>query len=290
MKAVALAGLVLAACSVTPNAGDGPRTLAAAESAFAAHSVREDMRAAFLAAFADDGVFVRPGHGWTVSNTYLATQPAPPASFMLDWSPRYVEVAASGELGLSTGPSRITDRTNPAAPARYGQYVSVWRRAPAGPWKVEVDLGIGHAEPWLWDAPLVARAVPPAPPAPGGGIAAAEAGFQRIASSRGTRAAYETYGAADLRLYRNDTQPRASLAAALATADAMQDGLAWTHERVESAASGDLGYARGSFARAAEASKPLGYFLRVWRREAAGWRIVLDVVNRAGPPAAQPAS
>jgi ketosteroid isomerase-like protein len=287
MKAAPLAGLLLSACTLMPSASDAPLALAAAESAFAAHSVREDMRAAFLAAFADDGVFVRPGHGWTVSNTYLAAQPAPPASFVLDWSPRYVEVAASGELGLSTGPSRITNRTDPAAPPRHGQYVSVWRRPPRGAWKVEVDLGIAHAEPWLWDAPLVARTVAPAAPAPGGGIAEAEAGFQRIAGSRGTRAAYETYGAADLRLYRNDTQPRASLAAALATAQAMQDGLAWTQERVETAASDDFGYARGSFARAAEAAKPLGYFLRVWRREAAGWRIVLDVVNRAGPPPAQ---
>jgi ketosteroid isomerase-like protein len=287
MKAAAFAGLVLSACTAMPNAGDAPRTLAAAESAFAAHSVREDMRAAFLAAFADDGVFVRPGHGWTVSNTYLAAQPAPPASFTLDWSPRYVEVAASGELGLSTGPSRITNKTDPAAPARHGQYVSVWRRAAGGAWKVEVDLGIAHAEPWLWDAPLVARTVPPAGHATGGGIAEAEAGFQRIARSRGTRAAYETYGAADLRLYRNDTQPRASLPAALATPAAMQDGLAWTHERVETAASGDFGYSRGSYARAVEGAKPLGYFLRVWRREAAGWRIVLDVVNPAGPRPAQ---
>lgn len=282
-----LAGALAAACAHAPPV-DAPASLAAAETAFAAHSVREDMRAAFLAAFADDGVLVRPGHGWTVSSAYLAGQPAP--AIVLDWSPRYVEVAASGELGLSTGPSRITSRTDPAAPARYGQYVSVWRRVPGGPWKVEVDLGIGHADPWLWDAPLVARSVPATPRAPRGGLGEAESEFQRVAATRGTRAAYSAFGAADLRLYRSQSRPQASLAAALESPAANEDGLAWRSERVETAASGDLGYARGSYARAAGPGKPLGYFLRVWRREPAGWRIVMDVANAAAPPPQRPAA
>ena len=63
----------------------------------------------------------------------------------------------SGELGLSTGPTRITSKTNPQALPAYGQYVSIWRRAEGGPWKVEADLGIGHAEPLLWNQPLGAR-------------------------------------------------------------------------------------------------------------------------------------
>src|ERR1700674_5265777 len=70
---------------------DVPDSLAAAESAFAAQSVREGMRAAFLAHFADDGVFVRDG--WTNANAYLAGRPAPPV--VLDWRPVYTEGAVS---------------------------------------------------------------------------------------------------------------------------------------------------------------------------------------------------
>ena len=61
--------LALAACAHQSATMDHSPSLAAAETAFAAHSVREDMRVAFLAAFADDGVFV--SNGWTVSSDYL---------------------------------------------------------------------------------------------------------------------------------------------------------------------------------------------------------------------------
>src|SRR5262252_6871325 len=86
--------------------------LADAETAFAAHSARADMREAFLANFADDGVFARGE--WTV--------------------------ARPGELGLSTGPWRLTNPKDPTHPS-FGQFVSVWRREPGGAWKVIVDLG-----------------------------------------------------------------------------------------------------------------------------------------------------
>ena len=109
----------------------------------------------------------------------------------------------------------------------------------------------------------------------------AEAQFQRIAASRGTRAAYAGLGARDLRIYRHGQAPRASLDAALASPAANEDGLAWTPERVETATSGDFGYARGRYARAADPNATLGYFMRAWRREAGGWRIVIDVANPA---------
>jgi ketosteroid isomerase-like protein len=259
---------------------DAPASLAAAESAFAAHSLREDMRAAFLAHFADDGVFVR--NGWMNARADLAGRPAP--AVQLEWRPQYVEVAASADVGLSTGPSKVSSRTDPSQPPVYGQFVSIWRRAPGGPWKVEVDLGISHRAPSLWDAPLEARTVPAAGAPATSSVADAEGRFQRIGAARGIRAAYAALGANDLRLYRSGQTPQASLEAALAAPAASEEGLEWTPERVETAASGDLGYARGRYARAADPGAPLGYFLRAWRREAGGWRIVIDITNPVPRP------
>jgi ketosteroid isomerase-like protein len=276
MKISCLAGaLMLAACAHQPPAMDVPASLAAAETAFAAHSVREDMRAAFLAAFADDGVFVR--NAWVVSNTWLASRPAPP--IVLDWRPQYVEVAASGELGLSTGPWKLTSKENPDGAASYGQFVSIWRRGADGRWRVEVDLGISHPEPTLWKDPLEARTVPAASAAKAGTVEEAEAAFQRLAAASGLRAAYEAHGAQDLRLYRSGTAPRASRAAALSSPALKDEKLAWTVDRSATARSGDLAYTRGACAQTTSPPVPVGFYLRVWRREAAGWRIVLDVVN-----------
>jgi ketosteroid isomerase-like protein len=273
MKIAPLAALALAACAYRPLVMDAPASLAAAEIAFAAHSVREDMRAAFLAAFADDGVFVR--NAWVTANGFLAPRPAPP--IVLDWRPQYVEVAASGELGLSTGPWKLTGKEKPDAAASYGQFVSIWRRGADGRWKVEVDLGISHLEPSLWKDPLEARTVAAVPAAAASDAAQAEMDFQRIAAGKGLRAAYEAYGAQDLRLYRSGTAPRASRAAALSSLK--DERLAWTVDRTASARSADLGYTRGACTDAANLAVPVGFYLRVWRREAAGWRIVLDVVN-----------
>jgi hypothetical protein len=97
--------------------------------------VREEMRAAFLASFHEDGVFVR--QGWTPAKAWLRTRPAPP--IVLDWRPVYVETAASGELGVSTGPWKITSKAQPAAAPSHGQFVSVWTRAGDGlrAWRLE---------------------------------------------------------------------------------------------------------------------------------------------------------
>jgi hypothetical protein len=278
----AAAALLAAACAANaPSMDDAPATLAAAETAFAAHSVREDMKAAFLAAFAPDGVFVRGG--WVVAAQSLPQRPAPP--IVLEWRPQYVEVAASGELGLSTGPSKVTSRANPEAAPSYGQFVSIWRRAPGGPWKVEVDLGISHPEAALWKDALVARHVPPVATAPGEGLAAAEADFERIAAAQGLRAAYGARGAVDLRIYRSGFAPPADRAASLASPAFTQARLAWKVDRSETARSGDFGYTRGAYGEAANPTAPQGYFLRAWRREAAGWRVILDVAQPAPRPA-----
>jgi ketosteroid isomerase-like protein len=270
-----LFAFVLAACG-TPSTVMEPDSLAAAETAFAAHSVREDMRAAFLAAFADDGVFVRDG-AWIVSNDFLRTRPAP--AIVLDWRPQYVEVAGSGELGLSTGPWKITTKAEPGSPPTYGQYVSVWRRQPGGPWKVAVDLGISNPADSLWSEPLFARPVPAAAVSGAENLLQAEARFARTVATHGAPAGYEAFGATQLRYYRSGHAPVASRKAALASPAMGQEKFVYTVERSETARSGEFGYARGRYADGAAPQKSLGAFLRVWRLEAEGWRIVIDVVG-----------
>jgi len=255
---------------------DDARSLAAAETAFAAHSVREDMRVAFLANFAEDGVFVRGG--WTNARASLLPRQAPP--IVLDWRPVFTEVAASGDMGLSTGPSKITARTNPSEPPGYGQFVSVWRREPGGPWRVVADLGIAHVDPVFWDKPLETVAVATEPAPPGDTIEAAEGRFAAEAKANGLRAAYAKHGSASLRLYRPDNAPMAGKDAALAWKGLAAERRSWTVEKSEAARSNDFGYARGAYQQG-PGDKPDGWFLRAWHREAGEWRIAMDVSNPA---------
>lgn len=255
-----------------------PAELAAAETAFAAQSVREGMRAAFLAWLAPDATLFRGGP--VNGPAAIAASPDPP--IVLDWRPAFVEVAASGELGLSTGPWKITSRSDPGAPPRYGQFVSVWKRAPQGEWRVHIDLGIAHPDPALAGAPLQAQVTPAvAGGEPAATIAAAEADFALRAGSAGNAAAYAHWLSPATRVYREGRAPFIGRQAALASPAAGEERLAWTVERQETSASGDLGYAVGRYAVAG--GPTAGHFVRVWRREATGWRIALDVVNVLPP-------
>ncbi|HUP28723.1 MAG TPA: nuclear transport factor 2 family protein [Usitatibacter sp.] len=270
--AALLAALAVTACAHAPPSREAAESLAAAETAFAAHSVREDMRAAFMAHFAADGVLVRDG--WVVARDWLAPRAAP--AIVLDWRPAYVEVAASGEMGLSTGPWKIT-APGASAPSSFGQFVSIWKREPGQPWRVAIDLGIGHATPALADAPLELHL--PVASRAGGSLHEAEAAFARDSASRGEREAYRAHGAASLRRYREGIVPEASHAAALASPSMSDLRIAWTAERIEAARSDDFGYAMGYYADAAAPATVRGHYLRVWRREEGGWKVVMDVVN-----------
>lgn len=279
MRAALALSLAVAACArteVRSPAMDDARSLAAAESAFAAHSAREDMRVAFLEAFAPDGVFVRAG--WVNAREWLTPRTAP--AIVLDWRPAYAEVAASGDLGLSTGPWKITSKTDPGAAPAYGQFVSVWKREAGGPWRVLVDLGISHPQPTYWDRPLETVAVAADPAQPGDTIEAAERRFADEARANGPRSAYAKHGSSALRLYRNGASPMAGKQASIAWPALDEERRAWTVEKSETARSGDFGYARGAYA-AAPGAKPDGWYLRVWHREAGAWRVALDVANPA---------
>ncbi len=278
MRPLASALVAIAGCAA-PGAGVPPETpasLAAAESAFAAQSVREGMRAAFLAWLAPGSTLFRAGP--VDGPAEIGRNPDPP--IVLDWRPAFVEVAASGEMGLSTGPWRRRSRTDPSRPERFGQFVSVWKRPPGGEWRVHVDLGISHPGPALWEAPLVARFTPDAAGDAGGTIASAEAAFAKLARDAGHAAAYAAWGSPSLRIYRDGHAPFIGREAALGS-PAARGSAAWTLDRHETSGAGDFGFAIGRYGPAG--GTKAGDFVRAWRREAGGWRIALDVVNEVKP-------
>ncbi len=232
------------------------------------------MRAAFLAWLAPEATLYRDGP--VNGPAFVAANPDPP--IVLDWRPVFVEVAASGDLGLSTGPWTLTSRKDPSVPPRHGQFVSIWKRVAGGPWRVQVDLGISHPGPALAAVPLLAVTTPASDAGLSGTLPEAETGFARTAVRAGDAAAYASSVSRSVRLYRDGREPFLGREAALASPAAQAARTVWTLESHEVSASGDFGYATGRFGPA-EDRAPAGHYLRAWRREPGGWRIALDVVN-----------
>ena len=255
----------LVACASAPPQASDAQALARAESAFASASVATGLKASFLAAFADDAILFRPGP--VNGKQTIAARPDPP--ILLDWRPQRVELAASGELGYSTGPFRLTSKQDASAPASFGQFFSVWKKNADGRWQVLIDHGVSHASPAGWDAPLelmpTTRGVVPEET-----IDAAEARFAGLSAHDGVAAAYAALGGKQLRTLRDDATP---------IAGAPTESGRWTWAMVDRgvARSHDFAWVIGSW-RSDGSDVNRGHYVRIWHAESGVWKIAIDVL------------
>jgi len=290
--------------AVAPAAGGdlaaARAALVEAERAFSRLSQREGVRAAFLAYLAEDAILFRPGP--VPGREFIEARPSPPVE--LTWWPVYVEVAASGDLGYTTGPYVLRE-TGPGqrGETQNGYYVTVWRRQADGAWKVVADLGATTPAPAGSDAAAGGGVEHGriGGGAPGGqGLAeraeaaqhallAADRGFAGDATVHGARAAYMGAIADEARCYRDGAPPAVGREAVGRLLGAYaQRSTSWEPTAAVVASSGDLGYTYGKTAvmgpgRPGRIRQP-GLYFRVWERQGDGpFKIVLDVV-KALPP------
>ena len=274
--------------------------LVEAERAFSRLSQREGVRAAFLAYLAEDAVLFRPGP--VPGREFIAARPSPPVE--LTWWPVYVEVAASGDLGYTTGPYVLRETgQGPGGETQHGYYLTVWRRQADAAWKVVADLGATTPPPAGSDAAAggevghgrIGGGVPAGQglPAPAEGaqhaLLAADRGFGGDATAHGARAAYMAVIADEARFYRDGEPPavgREAVGRLLSTYP--QRATSWEPTAAFVASSGDLGYTYGKTAvmgpgRPGRVRQP-GLYFRVWERQGNGpFKIVADLV-KALPP------
>lgn len=269
MRSIAL---MLAAMTSTAVLAQEPPTasLAAAEFAFAARSVATDMKQAFLSVMTDDAILFRPG---PVNGREVMTKnPAPPIE--LNWRPAFVHVAASGDFGVSTGPARILFKADPKRAPRYTHFLSIWEKR-EGVWKLRVDVGIDHAEPFNADAWLeVSQSV-----AKGPGLTAlldAERAFNSTAAAQGYAAALTAHADANIRVYRTPLKPMMGVAelAGKTFHPAGTQGEVLAHGI---ASSGDLGWAVVKLATSGNPSAPIAHALRVWRAQGDRFLLLADL-------------
>lgn len=262
-----------------PQMSPDPGSLVEAERAFARDAAEKGMRAAFLAHLGEGSVVFEPGPV-DARATWEAHGSNPG---LLSWDPEHAEIAASGEMGWTTGPWEFRPGGAADEPAAFGEYASVWRKEASGAWKFAVDVGIPHGP---HDGPPAEPVLAPVRPAPNNAatpadVLAAERAF--VAAARaGIAPAYREHGAAGMLLLR----PGAARAeGAAAAALAARQPLAWEPAEAFVSAAGDLGFVYG-VAIPAGAEDSAGY-LRVWRRRTGeGWEIALDVAT--GPPVEAP--
>ncbi|HLP18351.1 MAG TPA: DUF4440 domain-containing protein [Bacteroidota bacterium] len=288
MMIVVMAAIV---CSVG-SAQQMPRTSAldsmvATERAFAATCLKEGIRASFLKFFADSAVAFSPEP--YVFRQAAAKRPAPanPLARTLHWEPVAGDVASSGDLGFLMGPSSLTDHSTQPAPVHYGFYLSVWKKQRDGSWKVVIDIGTdatetitrffgsgftrlgGYAFGKLDDTvdPVVAR----------NELLGMDSTYASIVAVKDVQTAYRELldtNAVALRQGIGPIEGRDTIIASLT----INHGLRLlTPFDADASKAGDLGYTYGSYKINPEVSKPSGYYVRIWRKNADGvWKLAVE--------------
>lgn len=252
-------------------------SLVAVERAFAARSVENGVRDAFLAFLAEDGVIFSP----LATNGRQVWESRAPLTATLVWDPVVAEVSASGDLGYTTGPWELRPN-DPQRPTAYGQYVSVWQKQTDGAWRVAVDIGIAHAQPMrglgnvdFTPGPLHVAPRRSARPID---LAALDLAWTRDARSKGSAAAFARWAAPDVRFCRDLVAPVLGVRAGREMLLAIPGVTLWNPQAQKVARSGDLGCTYGILERRrlGGAAPDSAVYLHVWRRGADDrWKVAL---------------
>ncbi len=264
------------------------RALVQMERDFANAAATKGTRDAFIEFLADDGIIFQPG---PVNGKKFWTE-RKPGKGLLSWQPAFADVSRGGDLGYTTGPWEFRPTGPQDNPVAFGQYFTIWKRQNDLRWKAVLDRGVSSEKPFgskVVQFPLndeesdnsssfnVVNGRTK--------LAKLESEFSEASQRKGTLKAFETYLADDVRLLRKDLAPAIGKSAALVLVSASAGKLTWKPIASDISVSGDLGYTYGTFElKSGETVVEKGSYVRVWKKQAGGWRVVIDVMS-PDPPA-----
>jgi hypothetical protein len=235
------------------------RDLVAAERAFVRYADSASAPPAFVWALREDAITL-DGEGVKLMRPIYAARHR--NSALLSWAPTYVDVAADGELGVTSGPWEWRPARDSAVQGR-GQFLTIWRKGPER-WQVALDLGIGGDSTADLGEPVTLM------PAGAGGRARLSDLTdleRRGLGGNGWVRALRALSAPEVRVLR-ENRARGSGPAAIDGAVSVRfQSLGGTV-----ATSGDLGATWGTWKDGAKK----GSYVRIWKRTAEGWRVVVD--------------
>lgn len=253
------------------------------ERAFAARALVIGWKASFLEYFAPESVGFDSGEAG-FARDQIARNPDPLPDHQLLWEPRYGDVAASGDLGYLTGPSRsILPSRNKGQP-RHSVYSSVWKRQRDGSFKVVLDVGVNTPGAATFTAGFTRASIAnrftgdyddTTPP-----LSAAD-GVLNSALRSGQATAYRGRLTPGVRFHRQNLAPVTGERAATRWLTTQPAYTSADARYAEAARSGDLGYTWGTYSMGPR-QKPAqqGFYVRVWVRERNGqWKVALDILQ-----------
>lgn len=255
--------------------------LANAERSFSALSEKEGIKNSFLTYLDDDCIMFNP-HPVNGKQLY-ATRPANTA--LLSWFPLFVEVAASGDFGISTGPWEYR-KSKQDTVLSVGYFFSIWKKNREGNWKVALDFGINFPKDKLrveqQDFHSHTRTSKRVlyPESAQAELKKIENKFIKNYRTQGAVDAYEASSSGNLRMYREGSFPAVDKKESLEMIQQEPPLSDFIPLETSIAFTGDLGYVYGY---AVDAKNDSSSYVRVWRLALSGkekeWKIAIDILK-----------
>jgi ketosteroid isomerase-like protein len=277
-----VAAFLLVLCVVVANGQSPLHDMVKTEQAFSKMAQDKSIRDAFMTFIADDGLLFRPGA--VNGKKWMIEHPAPPSDKkpVLAWQPAFAGMAASGDMGFTTGPWEAKADVNDEKISGHGHFVTVWKKQADGSWRFVVDLGISHPQSGgpqtLWTPAEASKKETFKPVDVTSGRAALLDRDRMYAAEvlkQGSAKSYPAYAAAEVRLYRANNLPFIGREAAVEQLSKTTGEVKWQPIAADVSRAGDLGYTHGTY----EAASEHGSYLRIWKKENGQWRIVMDVTS-----------
>ena len=283
-------GFLTANCLLAqePDSLSDLKGMVEAERSFARMSVTDGVKEAFVENLSEDAIIFRPG---PVKGRPVWQQ-RKPLALVIRWEPEYVDIAASGDFGYSTGPAEYFSAKALTPPIGYGYFISIWKKQSDRTWRVALD--IGTEAPTLENGPVKIHFPQDADkkrtytPANADMEKAAllkfEEEFDKTFTASKTVESFLEHVAADARFYREGRIPvfqKDSVRALLF----QSKNLSWKPIEGSVAASGDMAYTYGTYRFNDQAPSEEGYYFRVWKRKDFHdpWKIHIEALSPVPP-------
>lgn len=285
---LALIGAALSAAPPATAQTADPASVVAAERAFAADAPRLGIAGSFNVWAAPDAVVIGASGVEPVSVAYPLPASPPGNEPHLTWWPTFAGIARSGDLGFTTGAVEVAGK-------RSGHYFTIWRRQPDGAWRWVYDGGSAASAidaPGPETEPAVLEISREASISPGRAFEAALAVERKLADAAriDQRAAHLEFAGHGARFHVASLPPAtdpATISEALKSWPAsFQFGSA---EGGGASDAGDLVWTHGPVEWTQDGKPGRGHYVRIWQRQAAGWRLVFaQLITRSVPEAVPP--
>ena len=276
---------------VSVQAQSALQEMVTTEQAFSKMAEEKNTRDAFMAFIADDGLLFRPGavngKKWMIEHPAPAPQ-NPDKKTLLAWQPKFAGMAASGDMGFTTGPWESKADIKDEKPQGYGHFVTVWKKQPDGSWKFVVDLGIDHPQSGgpqtLWqptDTNKNTSFKPVNETVARNSLLDRDRQFASDQSRNGLAKTFVAYASPDVRLYRAGNLPYIGSQAASDALAKTTGQITWQLINGDVSRAGDLGYTHGTYELTDDTKNVIerGSYVRIWQKQGGTWRVVMDVTN-----------